>query len=147
MTRLATILLVGLSTPLGAQTLIADIRPGTPDPSPGNPSIVIRSLGNRAILFAADTRHGLEPWVTDGTAAGTSLVKDIYSGSAGSVQWPTSARAWNGAVYFSASTERGLGLWRDDSWAPGSYYSGVEGGPVPSKSWGLSGNLGISFWL
>lgn len=131
-TRLAAFVLVGLGAPLGAQTLIADIRPGTPDPSPGNPSIVIRSLGNRAILFAADTRHGLEPWVTDGTAAGTSLVKDVHSGSAGSVQWPTSARAWNGAVYFSATTERGLGLWRTDGTAAGTFE--------------LRGNLNVLAW-
>ena len=34
-------------------------------------------LGSRAVFFADDGRHGLEPWVTDGTSQGTRLLVDV----------------------------------------------------------------------
>lgn len=42
---------------------------------------------------------------------------------------------------------RGIGLWRDDSSAPGAYYTGVDGAPVPANSWGLQGSAGAAFWF
>ena len=39
---------------------------------------------NGALYFAAYDAHGNEPWKTDGTAAGTALVKDIAPGLASS---------------------------------------------------------------
>jgi hypothetical protein len=42
---------------------------------------------------------------------------------------------------------RGLGLWRDDSSAPASYYSNVEGAPVPKNSWGYQGTLAATLWF
>ena len=39
----------------------------------------ITDLGNgKAVFSANDGTHGAELWVTNGTAAGTSLVKDIF---------------------------------------------------------------------
>jgi ELWxxDGT repeat protein len=34
-------------------------------------------LGSRAIFAATDPAHGRELWITDGTAAGSSLLSDL----------------------------------------------------------------------
>ncbi|HHI69116.1 MAG TPA: hypothetical protein ENJ97_07335, partial [Planctomycetes bacterium] len=38
------------------------------------------SLGKKALFWAKDWNHGFEPWVTDGTAAGTRLLRDLVPG-------------------------------------------------------------------
>jgi ELWxxDGT repeat protein len=48
----------------------------------------------------SDSLHGEEPWVSDGTVAGTKMVKDIILGSTGSQ--PKFFTAYCGNVYFSA---------------------------------------------
>lgn len=69
--------------------------------------------------YSADT--GGELWVTDGTSAGTRLVKDIKPGPLGSS--PVNMLAVGNAVYFSArDATSGFRLWRSD---------GSEAGTVP----------------
>ena len=41
-------------------------------------------VGSTVFFTATDATHGTELWKTDGTAAGTALVKDVYPGSIGS---------------------------------------------------------------
>ena len=41
-------------------------------------------LGNNLIFVASDTTRGAELWKSDGTEAGTVLVRDIRSGATGS---------------------------------------------------------------
>lgn len=55
----------------------ATIRYGTPYANSGGPSMVGRLNDGRALFTATDATVGRELWVTDGTAIGTSLVKDI----------------------------------------------------------------------
>jgi len=58
-------------------------------PKPGIPTstspvgFVSLDLG-RAMFAADDGEHGLEPWITDGTTAGTRMVRDITKGLKGS---------------------------------------------------------------
>ena len=40
-------------------------------------------LGSRFVFRVFDEQHGIEPWVTDGTAEGTRLLKDICPGPCG----------------------------------------------------------------
>lgn len=84
---LRTLLIFSLSLMpllLSAQyaTLIKDIFPGSEN------GITTDKLGvvyDQRLLFAADDGvHGLELWSTDGTEAGTRLVKDINPGAEGS---------------------------------------------------------------
>ena len=71
------------------------------------------------MFFTQDQAHGLEPWVTDGTPAGTRLLKDIHPGpiSCG-VEMVT---AMNGTVFFVADDgTNGFELWRSDGTADGT---------------------------
>jgi ELWxxDGT repeat protein len=72
------------------------------------------------VLFGADDGvRGNEPWRSDGTAAGTFLLKDIVSGSAGS------GMGWAAPVIGPSNTEVGMfkagtGLWKTDGTAAGT---------------------------
>ncbi len=68
-------------------TRITDFSPGTdPEPQYG-PGYVI-SFGGMLVFEAADQLRGDELWESDGTAAGTALVRDIYPGTGSHI--PTS---------------------------------------------------------
>ncbi len=111
--------------------LVLDINPRTlPQPPPnacdnrhqtGLPSnpLDFAPLGQGAIFTADDGAHGREPWWTDGTAAGTHLVRDITPGAPGSD--PAELKAFQGAVYFfGPSPVAGQALWRTDGTAAGT---------------------------
>jgi ELWxxDGT repeat protein len=75
---------------------------------------------NGSLFFPAyDDPHGSELWCSDGTAAGTGLVKDIVPGTGGS--YPQSLVAADGVVLFAASEDAaGTELWRSDGTAAGT---------------------------
>ena len=55
---------------------------------------------NGLLFFTAtDSNHGSEVWRSDGTVAGTFLLKDVYPGTSSSVQYLTN---FNGMLYFAA---------------------------------------------
>lgn len=67
---------------------------------------------NDKVLFKREDNYGVEPWVSDGTVAGTMRLKDIVPGSYGSLSdgnyWPVVP--YHGATYFI--TDYGLqNLW------------------------------------
>jgi ELWxxDGT repeat protein len=73
------------------------------------------------ILFFAynDGKQGSELWKSDGTAAGTFMVKDIYPGQSGS--GPRHLFNYNGTLFFSATTNAtGTELWKSDGTAAGT---------------------------
>lgn len=63
--------------------LVLDIQPGSVN-GMHHPSTtdVFHPLGARVVFTADDGVHGVEPWVTDGSAAGTLLLADVNPGSA-----------------------------------------------------------------
>lgn len=106
--------------------LVKDINPGTASSEPGslsgNDCLV---NGNGTLYFyATDGTTGLELWKSDGTAAGTSLVKDINTGSNTSVSAGTNCpwmRYSNGMLYFQASNGiNGQELWKSDGTTTGT---------------------------
>lgn len=76
---------------------------------------------NGALYFQADDGvNGFELWTTDGTAAGTVLVKDINS-TLGAGSFPTDFTVFNGALYFAAEDgANGRKLWKSNGTATGT---------------------------
>lgn len=79
-----------------------------------------REKGYYAFFSATDADHGEELWVTNGTAEGTHMVKDINPGLATSdIQWIT---RFNDKVVFTATDgENGYEPWISDGTEEGTY--------------------------
>ncbi|MBM3290362.1 MAG: hypothetical protein FJY92_09445, partial [Candidatus Hydrogenedentes bacterium] len=79
----------------------------------------IVSLGPRIVFRAYDRDHGMELWGTDGTPAGTGLIKDIAPGPDESVAGQF--ERVGGVAYFQADdASRGLELWVTDGTPDGT---------------------------
>ena len=115
---------------LEARTLLAfqplgDFNTATADSAPSN----FVEAGDVAYFVADDGIHGRELWLTDGTAAGTRLVKDINpspphyrNGSPAGMSSPTGLTVMNGVLYFFAfDGVAEPALWRSDGTADGTY--------------------------
>lgn len=106
--------------------LLKDINPGFfgSQPNSGN----FTSLGNGLVVFGADNGSaGLEPWVTDGTAAGTRLIADLAAGPGDSLSPPVSGSSLygftalgDGRAVFAANDGGGIGVWVTDGSAGGT---------------------------
>ena len=80
-------------------------------PQPGA-SFDYLTPGNQLLYFVSRTTDtGLELWKTNGTAEGTLLVKDIYTGTTSS--YPQDLTYVNNALYFNAASKKaGTELWQ-----------------------------------
>ena len=81
--------------------------------------------GGKLFFVADDGTHGDELWTSDGTAAGTHMVKDIDPGTDvwgdANSSSPTNLTALNGELYFSANDGAdGRELWVSDGTANGT---------------------------
>ncbi len=116
--------------------------------SPAFPRHLV-SLGGFAVMAADDGVHGTELWRTDGTAAGTTLLKDIYPGSYPST--PRDLIRVGDAVYFTAEDElHGLELWVTDGTTDGTHLvrdlvPGAESS-VPQELTEVRGRLYFTAW-
>lgn len=69
--------------------------------------------GTLPVFSANDGLHGVEPWRSDGTEAGTVMIQDLNPGVANSD--PASFTSAGGALLFSAiGPTTGRELWRLD---------------------------------
>ena len=74
---------------------------------------------NLLFFVANDGVHGFELWRTDGTAAGTRMVRDLLPGSAS--PQPMELTAFKGRLYFVANhRERGPALWMSNGTPAGT---------------------------
>lgn len=112
-------------------SLVKDLNPGAADSWPGVSTGLIE-FGGGLIFEAYTNAAGYELWKTDGTPAGTVLVRDINPGTEGSS--PLEIVNVNGAIFFRA--DNGLPqtnhreLWKSD---------GTEGGTVMVRDINPSG--------
>jgi ELWxxDGT repeat protein len=85
-----------------------------------NPLIpTFTGVENQVFFAAKDDSHGSELWRTDGTPAGTLLVKDIFSGTLGSDPLPVASLGT--VLYFTADDGlHGRELWRSDGTGAGT---------------------------
>ncbi len=77
-------------------------------------------LNGHLYFIASDATHGRELWVSDGTEAGTHIVKDVRVGTGES--YITEIVVMNNRLYFFASsTGTGFELWTSDGSEAGTY--------------------------
>jgi ELWxxDGT repeat protein len=107
----------------GGTNLLLDINTGNAGADSSNPANFY--IYNGLVLFSAtDASHGTEIWKTDGTAAGTVLIKDINPGTGSSTtldifgfSFPLllGFHTFNNRVYFNASDGTSTGeVWGTD---------------------------------
>src|SRR5262245_37616704 len=75
-----------------------------------------------AFVFTANNgTNGFELWISDGTAAGTKLLKDINTTTAGAYSTPYGFYGFKGKIYFAANNGiDGYELWVTDGTAAGT---------------------------
>jgi len=99
---------------IGGTTMIKDINPGTGSSMYSTERSDYVNINGKFYFPAADGTNGAEPWISDGTSAGTHMLADINTtcGSCGSN--PSGFTYVNGAIFFSANDGIGSGLWKTD---------------------------------
>lgn len=93
--------------------LLKDINPGT-GTSFTSTLYNFKQYNGKIYFFAKDDTHGYELWTTDGTTAGTLMIKDINPGIADGNSGNIGA-VYKGKMYFSANDGvNGRELWSSD---------------------------------
>lgn len=108
---------------------------------------------NNTLFFTANdgaTNHGEELWKTDGTEAGTVMVKDIWAGTTSSS--PTNLFNFNGILYFAAYADIPMmagtaQLWKSDGTEAGTQvaHHAVYRGCCPGNLTNFNGTLYYTF--
>lgn len=89
-------------------------------PNASNPDL-FTELDGTLYFVAHDEEHGAELWRSDGTEAGTVLVKDIQEGEEGAFTNQSMAVTLDGALLFTANDGvHGDELWRSDGTEAGT---------------------------
>lgn len=82
----------------------------------------ISNVAGIAFFAANDGVHGSELWRSDGTEAGTWMVRDLWPGPDGSSpEWITPALPSGRALFVAADPGGGRELWRTDGTSQGTY--------------------------
>jgi ELWxxDGT repeat protein len=100
-------------------TMVMDINPGAGSSiNLAMPNAFV-SVNGTLFFDANDGTHGGELWRSDGTAAGTAMVKDIWPGANGS--FPQAMTNVDGTLFFAAEDPtHGFEVWTSDGTAAGT---------------------------
>lgn len=119
-------------TPAGTH-LVADVRPGALGSIDPYAWVTTATLDGRILMTLDDGAHGVELWITDGGAGGTSLVADLVPGPYSSL--PEFLGEQDGVALFEFDGD----LWRSDGTAAGTGLLAAFGGiATPSDPSGLT---------
>lgn len=91
--------------------LYRDIKPGPFSAFTESTSLDVGASGDWLMFGADDGSHGREPWFSNGTESGTGLLKDIYTGSAGSGIDGVAEVISDQLVFVASDGEAGAELW------------------------------------
>src|ERR1700722_15551656 len=124
--------------------MVKDLNPVHSGPPPSDLTNVNGTLYFVASDGGGAGRHGNELWKTDGTEAGTVMVKDILPGEGGS--GPADLTNVNSTLYFTANdATNGVELWKSDGTAAGTMMvediNRGEDGSFPSFLTNVNGTL------
>lgn len=102
-------------------SLLKDIAPGATSGVTQSTQYMSR-VNNKIFFIANDGSTGRELWVTDGTAAGTKLVKDIVPGPEGSLaDQPLDPFTFGNKIVFRTSLSQRQSVWISDGTSDGTY--------------------------
>ena len=100
---------------------VKDIQPGSGSGISPYVRPIIRAFNGGALVFADDGTHGLQPWVSDGTAAGTRMAQDLQTTAGGNVDPLSDIAVVGGTAFFRAITlSHGDEVWKTDGTAAGT---------------------------
>ncbi len=106
--------------------------------------------GRSDVVFRVDDGvHGVEPWVSDGTAAGTRMVRDIVGGTGTTMSSSPSALTSLAGTFMMAANDGRIGKepWVSDGTSGGTYaLADIEPGPKGSDPQGFTEAAGRVFF-
>lgn len=139
--------------------LIKDIVVGSGSSSPGNLTPSVSGGVDSCYFTCTTTADGNELWKTDGTSAGTAIVKNIVSGSGSSnpanltkIQVPNQMGNPIDTIFFTATTTaEGTEMWRSDGTSAGTIIikdivSGSGSSNPTSLQSGKSGSVNVVYF-
>jgi ELWxxDGT repeat protein len=85
----------------------------------GRPDSTIVTIGDTVFFSASDGRHGEEPWISDGSDAGTHMIANVVPEPPAS-SYPSNFVAGTDRLYFSAQGNDGPAVWSTDGTATGT---------------------------
>jgi ELWxxDGT repeat protein len=120
-------------------SLLKNINPGTNSSNIGGDVAEYSGfmvMNGKAYFNAHQAATGYELWVTDGSSAGTTLVKDILPGPGGSYAgYPYNLTMFNSKLYFGANDSvNGYQLWASDGTEAGTALVKVLSSYTPFNS-------------
>lgn len=117
------------------KAVVASFSPTDTDPS----NVKTASLANCFLFTLNNKRFGEELWRSDGTDAGTYMVKDLYPGPKSSL--PNQFLVLNNILYFTVKTDKGLSLCRSDGSESGTFILKTFDDNEVSGIWNLTGGI------